>query len=74
MTIIYAEMLEIVGDLEMQRIGDELKSAICVSLQIDGSVDRGNKDMKFVIARYVSKDEPIVLQNHLALKGFLRQL
>lgn len=62
--VIYAEMLGIIGDLERQRLRDEFKSAICVSLQIDGSVDRQNKDMKFVVARYVSENEPTVLQNY----------
>lgn len=61
--VIYAEMLHIIGGLEMKRIGEEFENAICIALQIDGSVDRRNQDMKFVVARFVTKDEPVVLKS-----------
>lgn len=53
--IIYAEMLEIVGDCVMSKIKDEMHETICFSIQVDGSVDKYNIDNKFVTARYFRK-------------------
>jgi hypothetical protein len=56
-------MLHIIGDLERKKLGEEFKSALCISLQIVGSVDRGNKDMKYVVAKHVTEDEPTVFKS-----------
>lgn len=61
--VVYAEMLEIVGSLEMKKAGEQLSKAICIALQVDGSTDRQNKDNKFVVARYVTSDNPVELLN-----------
>ncbi|XP_071053673.1 zinc finger protein 862-like [Onthophagus taurus] len=53
----------VIGDTEKKKLRDEFKSALCISLQIDGSVDRGNQDMKYVVAKYVTKDQPTVLRS-----------
>nr|XP_022903860.1 uncharacterized protein LOC111416135 [Onthophagus taurus] len=61
--VVYTEMLHVIGDTEKKKLRDEFKSALCISLQIDGSVDRGNQDMKYVVAKYVTKDQPTVLRS-----------
>nr|XP_022910282.1 uncharacterized protein LOC111421371 [Onthophagus taurus] len=53
--VVYAEMLHVIGDTEKKKLRDEFKSA--------GSVDRGNQDMKYVVAKYVTKDQPTVLRS-----------
>lgn len=52
----YNEMLEIISELEMEKVLKKINSCICYSLQIDGSVDRQQKDNKFSTLRYIEAD------------------
>lgn len=49
-------MQKIIGELEMEHIGNRLYNSLCYSVQIDGSTDK-QVDSKFLTARYVPADE-----------------
>lgn len=55
--IIYAEMLEVIADIQRRHVFDVLHDSLCYSVQIDGSMDKQQQDCKFVTARYVPKNE-----------------
>ena len=55
--IIYAEMLEVIADIQRRNVFDALYDSLCYSVQIDGSMDKQQQDSKFVTARYVPKNE-----------------
>ena len=55
--IIYAEMLEVIGDLVRREVCKTLQNSLCYSVQIDGSMDRQQQDSKFVTARHVQENE-----------------
>ena len=55
--IVYAEMLQIISELQMNQIGMDLSKSVCFAVQIDGRMDRQQVDSKFVTSRYVPNDE-----------------
>ena len=57
-TVTFSGMLHIIGQLEMKKVAECLKQALCVAIQIDGSADRQNIDNKCVVARHILKDSP----------------
>ena len=58
--IIYAEMLEVIADLQKKQVGKTLSKSLCFSVKIDGSMDRQQQDSKFVTARYIPQNEVCV--------------
>ena len=55
--IIYAEMLEVIADIQRRNVFDVLHDSLCYSVQIDGSMDKQQQDCKFVTARHVPENE-----------------
>ena len=55
--IIYAEMLQVIADIQRRNVFDVLHGSLCDSVQIDGSMDKQQQDCKFVTARYVPENE-----------------
>ena len=55
--VIYAELRNIIGRLEMKKVAQLLKDCLCYSVQIDGSTDKQQVDSKFITARYVPCNE-----------------
>jgi hypothetical protein len=51
--VYYAEMLDVVGHLEKEKMLTTVKKAVAVSIQVDGSADRQMRDNKFVTCRAV---------------------
>ena len=54
--IIYAEMLEVIADIQRRNVFDVLHDSLCYSVQIDGSMDKQQQDCKFVTARHVPEN------------------
>ena len=52
----YKEMLDVIGTMERDRLGERLQKCLLYSIQVDGSVDRTQRDNKFVTARILSAD------------------
>jgi hypothetical protein len=40
----YAEMLSVLGQMELKSLGETLRNSVCFSLQLDGSVDTKQHD------------------------------
>ncbi len=55
----YAELLEIEGNIEKEKLKDELKTCLRFSMQIDGSVDTKQHDKKFVFVRFNKPQSPL---------------
>lgn len=49
-------MLEIVSELEMEKVHKKINGCVCYSVQVDGSVDRQQQDKKFSTLRYIDDD------------------
>ena len=58
----YAEMLHIQGDLERQKLNEELRTCLRFAVQVDGSVDTKQQDKKFVLVRFNSEENPLSIQ------------
>ena len=52
----YREMLDVISSLERDRLGERLQRCLVYSVQIDGSMDRTQRDNKFVTARLMTPD------------------
>ncbi|CAB3999235.1 Hypothetical predicted protein [Paramuricea clavata] len=61
----YAEMLHIQGDLERQKLNEELRTCLRFAVQVDGSVDTKQQDKKFVFVRLNSEENPLSIQTRL---------
>jgi hypothetical protein len=61
--VVYSEMLHVIAEIDMKKVAECLKQALCVAIQIDGSADRQNTDNKFVVARYISNDNPCEIRS-----------
>jgi hypothetical protein len=59
----YREMLSVIAKLEMEKVGMELRDCLSFSIQIDGSVDRSQRDCKFVVARFMKNDASVHLKS-----------
>lgn len=57
--VAYAEMLDIIYTLEVEKIGSKVNNSICYCLMVDGSIDRSRCDNKFACARYIEPDASI---------------
>ena len=55
--IIYAEMLEVIADIQRRNVFVVLHDSLCYSVQIDWSMDKQQQDCKFVTARHVPENE-----------------
>ena len=55
----YAELLEIEGSIEKEKLKDELQTCLRFSMQIDGSVDTKQHDKKFVFVRFNKPESPL---------------
>lgn len=47
----YKKMLTYIGDAEMLKLKEEIESCLCLSVQQDGSVDKKQRDNKYVTIR-----------------------
>lgn len=54
--VAYAEMLDIIYQLEVERNAEKVNKCICYCMLIDGSIDRSRCDNKFVCARSIDPD------------------
>ena len=52
----YKEMLDVISSLERDKLGERLQRCLVYSIQIDGSMDRTQRDNKFVTARLVTTE------------------
>ena len=49
-------MLDVISSLERDKLGERLQRCLVYSIQIDGSMDRTQRDNKFVTARLMTTD------------------
>ena len=63
--MVYAEMLNIIADLEIAKLKDKLNNVIIFSCQIDGSVDSMQNDNKIVFIRFNTPADPIEVKTQL---------
>ena len=63
--VVYAEMLNIIADLEIAKLKDKLNNVIRFSCQIDGSVDSMQNDNKIVFIRFNTPADPIEVKTQL---------
>ena len=63
--LVYKEMLDIIGDLEIAKLKNKLKNAIRFSCQIDGSVDSMQNDNKIIFIRFNTPTDPIEVKTQL---------
>jgi hypothetical protein len=61
----YAEILHIEGDMEREKLKEELQNCLRFAVQVDGSVDTKQQDKKFVFVRYNDKSSPLSIQTRL---------
>ena len=61
----YAEILHIEGDMERERLKEELQNCLRFAVQVDGSVDTKQQDKKFVFVRYNDRASPLSIQTRL---------
>lgn len=52
----YKEMLDIISAMERNRLGERLQKCLLYSIQVDGSLDRTQRDNKFVTARILNSE------------------
>ena len=57
----YAEMLDIVADIELESLKNKLVQSDCFSIQLDKSVDKYNIDSLFGTIRFLDVDTQWVL-------------
>lgn len=57
--VAYAEMLDIIYQLEIERNSEKVNKSVCYCMLIDGSVDRSRRDNKFVCVRSIAPDSSI---------------
>lgn len=53
--VMYREMLDVVGEIVMEKVILQLKNSDCFAIQVDGSVDKYGIDNKFITARFISE-------------------
>lgn len=49
-------MLEIISQMELEKIYDKVNNSICFSIQVDGSLDRSQSDNKFVCVGWIEPE------------------
>ncbi len=58
-------MLHIEGDMEREKLKEELQDCLRFAVQVDGSVDTKQQDKKFVFVRYNDRASPLSIQTRL---------
>lgn len=52
----YNEMLDIISQMELEKVFAKVNSSVCYSTQVDGSLDHSQSDNKFVCCQWIERD------------------